>query len=68
MHECGFVHCDIKLDNVLINSNDFTDAESSLISIIDFGAAEHYLDQDRKHLTKTSIPNFVGNLAFSSTY
>lgn len=33
-------HLDIKLDNILIQSNDFSDIRSSFVSLIDFGSAK----------------------------
>lgn len=39
VHEAGFIHCDLKPDNILLASNDFRSLESSNLVLIDFGIA-----------------------------
>ena len=42
-HSAGFVHCDLKPDNIMVN------AEGE-IRIIDFGLAHSYLTKEGKHI------------------
>ena len=44
MHEAGFVHCDIKPDNILISAEPHLD---DLIYLEDFGLAHQYLDENQ---------------------
>lgn len=44
MHEAGFVHCDIKPDNILISAEPHLD---DLIYLVDFGLAHQYLDANQ---------------------
>eukprot|EP00347_Sterkiella_histriomuscorum_P000524 403375521 len=67
LHELGFCHNDIKPDNVLFNSSDFTSADSSIISLIDFSASTNFLDQKTgQHLNMRISNEFNGNFAYSS--
>ncbi len=70
IHNKGIVHCDIKIDNVVLNSNEFSNAESSLITLIDFGSSVSFLDSNnpRKHRNNDKVSTFTGNLGFSSTF
>eukprot|EP00347_Sterkiella_histriomuscorum_P022938 403336582 len=65
-HLSGFAHLDIKPDNILLNSNDYENAESSLLSLIDFSVS---LPFAHKQVPRSQIKlsrDFNGNLAFSS--
>jgi casein kinase I family protein HRR25 len=42
-HDCGFIHCDLKPDNMLIGNSPGT---SGLIHLIDFGCTHTYLDSE----------------------
>lgn len=46
LHEKGFVHCDLKPDNILIGLK----SEENMIYLIDFGLAHSYLDSYGKHI------------------
>lgn len=62
IHSLGFVHNDIKLDNILIGHTD-----SSLIHLIDFGLSVSYLQEDgRTHVEKYNEEKFSGNILFAS--
>lgn len=40
----GYLHLDIKPDNILINNRD-----SGQMCLIDYGISEKYVDDDNKH-------------------
>jgi len=58
LHEIGFLHMDLKPDNICIGSKNFSSTESSQIFLIDFGISKTYLDSDGKHI------EFGPNLVF----
>jgi serine/threonine protein kinase len=47
MHELGFVHNDLKLDNILIGYKD-----PAIIYLIDFGLTCKYVKDDGSHVEK----------------
>lgn len=61
MNKLGYVHNDIKLENILIGKDD-----PSIVYIIDFGLTCKYLDQNQKHIEKEYIEKFTGNYLFAS--
>lgn len=61
LHELGFVHNDLKLDNILVGHKD-----PSLIYLIDFGLTCKYLEADGTHSKKKYIEKFSGNFLFAS--
>lgn len=68
LHACGYVHLDIKPDNILVNSNDFSHPLSSLLTLIDFSVSKKFQDEDGKHIELCNDQRFDGNFAFSSKY
>ncbi|CDW89246.1 protein kinase domain protein [Stylonychia lemnae] len=50
IHNSGYGHQDLKLDNILLKSNNFEDSESSLLCIVDFGISKalNILDKSDK--------------------
>lgn len=46
LHNIGYIHCDLKLQNLLIETDDVTSLESSSIVLIDFGYSDRYLDKE----------------------
>lgn len=65
MHEIGFLHLDIKPDNILLMSANRTKPDSSSMILIDFGLSGRFLDQFGQHVENVSAP-FVGNVLFAS--
>jgi len=47
MHELGYVHNDIKLDNILVGFKD-----PSLLYLIDFGLSTRFINEDGSHTEK----------------
>ncbi len=71
MHSKGFVHLDIKPDNIMIASSNLESAESSLLTLIDFSITQFVNNDDLnnkedKFLFSSDVFEFNGNLAFSS--
>lgn len=60
-------HLDIKLENILLQSNNFNDMHSSLVSLIDFGSSKN-LAKDQPNTLEASSEKmiFEGNMNFSS--
>ena len=65
-HEEGYVHCDIKPDNIMIGDfkNEFS--EMNQLYLIDFGIASRYLDERGNHVELRDNEAFRGNVVFSS--
>jgi len=61
LHELGYVHNDLKLENIVIGHED-----KSLIYLIDFGLSTKYLDKDGKHVKQYFTEYFSGNFLFAS--
>jgi len=61
MHELGYVHNDLKLDNFLIGLND-----PKIIYLIDFGISSAYKNEDGTHIKKLRYTSFSGNFMFAS--
>ena len=61
MHELGYIHNDLKLENIIIGHKD-----PSVIYLIDFGLSCKYLNEDGSHNAKEFINKFSGNFMFAS--
>ena len=61
IHELGYVHNDIKLDNLLVGNKD-----PDMIYLIDFGLACKYIDDEGEHVKKEFLQKFSGNFLFAS--
>lgn len=57
VHKKGFVHNDIKPENIMINNSE--------IWLIDFEFASRYL-QDGEHIEQEDVDYFKGNMFFAS--
>ena len=53
LHEQGYVHNDLKLENILVGDQHSTPASMHEIRIIDFGLVTDYLDADGNHVEET---------------
>ena len=62
-HELGYLHLDIKPDNVLIGPR-----KTGKLCLIDYGISEKYLDSNNKHRQPVSRDCIDGNLLFMSKY
>lgn len=70
IHSIGYVHCDIKPQNILFDSSNHewmeTDSSESMSQnyvLIDFGISQPYM-QNGKHIKKEKIRKFRGSLEF----
>ena len=61
-HKAGFVHCDIKPDNILIG----TGTENDIIYLIDFGLAHMYRDSNGVHIRPPEKIPFKGSISYCS--
>lgn len=61
MHSCGYVHNDLKLQNILVGKND-----PENIYLIDFGLSCPYLDAEGNHVDQKFMGKFSGNFLFAS--
>ena len=50
MHEKGFVHCDLKPDNILIGIDNEGASNVNQLHLIDFGISKAYLDDQGNHV------------------
>lgn len=66
MHTIGFIHLDLKPDNILLGSGNISSKRSKMIYLIDFGVSKKYKNPDGTHVQfKMDIP-FTGNVVFAS--
>ena len=66
LHKIGYLHLDIKPDNILLGSDNMKSLESSAIHLIDYGISKPYLDGKNNHISfKRHVP-FSGNVLFAS--
>lgn len=61
LHQLGYVHNDLKLDNIIVGHKD-----PQQIYLIDFGLTCRYLEDDGSHTKKKYIEKFSGNFLFAS--
>ena len=61
LHNLGYIHNDLKLENILIGLKD-----PSKIYLIDFGLSCRYQDDYGLHAQKEFINKFSGNFMFAS--
>ena len=62
LHDIGYIHNDLKLENILIGKSD-----PSKIHLIDFGLCQQFMQPDGvTHIEKEFINKFSGNIMFAS--
>lgn len=61
LHGMGFVHNDIKLENLVVGHLD-----SDQLYLLDFGLSTSYRLQSGQHIPKTNLRQFSGNFLFAS--
>ena len=59
LHECGYIHNDIKPENFLLDSE-------GKIFLIDYGLASKYVDDDNKHIEYSKSKALKGTLRYAS--
>lgn len=52
LHDKGYLHSDIKPENIMIGSSNLYIKESSVVYLVDFGVSQRYLNSHGKHLDK----------------
>ena len=62
----GYIHCDLKPDNVLIGSPDINSKNARTLYLIDFGVSKRYRNDNGSHIPFKTGLHFVGNLVFAS--
>lgn len=61
LHAIGYVHCDVKPDNMLVGLND-----PSRLYLVDFGLARKFVDDSANHLPEQSYEGLIGTLPYVS--
>ncbi|CDW73327.1 cg2577-pa [Stylonychia lemnae] len=67
VHKVGYVHKDIKPENILFNQTNYQRINYSQVTLIDYGISKEYLDIGGKHIINKKIDHFTGNLYFSNS-
>ena len=66
LHSIGYIHCDIKPDNIMIGDHQQNPNEINKLYLVDFSFSQKYIDENGNHFPlKTGLP-FKGNVIFSS--
>ncbi len=68
LHEQGFIHQDIKPENILIGTNDITLPESGDLHLIDFGFIKKFRFENGEHKPQKKQYTFKGNVQYSSKF
>ena len=62
----GYLHLDIKPENILVNCDDFSHPDSSKLHLIDYGLSVSYLDAHNNHIRKERATVFRGSVLTAS--
>ena len=65
-HDEGYIHCDLKPDNIMIGDYIKDPKLMNKIYLIDFGISQKYVDNQGNHLPFLENVPFKGNVIFSS--
>ena len=63
LHELGYLHNDLKLENIVVGGQDPTK-----IILIDFGLSIKYKDKKGRHRKFKQFDSFSGNFMFASNH
>ena len=66
IQKAGYIHNDIKLENVLVRQTQENVVDYDSAILIDFGLSSRYLDESGEHIKFQKVNTFRGNLVFSS--
>ena len=66
VHASGYTYNDLKLDNILIGDENFSDKSLHQIRLIDFGFAEKFMNPNGTHIMQEDADFFRGNMIFAS--
>lgn len=61
-HSIGYVHCDIKPENILVGK----ESKNATLHLIDFGLSHSYLEEGSDHVEMSVSEYMKGNVMFCS--
>ena len=66
LHEAGYVHQDIKPENILLGSSNYNNRKSSEFHLVDYGLSCTYRKEDGSHEELRTVSKFCGNIMFAA--